>query len=243
MSGDWIKMRAELHTHPKVVRIASALNADRLRIIGGLHAVWCLFDVHSEDGKLSGYTPQAVNELIGFQGFAEAMCGVKWLLCEHDGLSLPEFDEHNGQSAKRRATEAKRKRIGREGDAKRDARNPSASDADKKRTREEKRREDKETPQTPKGSVSDPDGFLAFWAAWPKSTRKGGREKCLAVWREKRFEPDASVIVAHVAAMAATTDWTKDDRQYVPAPVVYLRSLAWTGAELDQPQSSFVGAI
>ncbi|MQI04921.1 hypothetical protein EI057_02935 [Escherichia coli] len=32
MAGDWIKMRADLHTHPKVVRMASALKADRLRI-------------------------------------------------------------------------------------------------------------------------------------------------------------------------------------------------------------------
>lgn len=32
MAGDWIKMRADLHTHPKVVRISSALDADRLRV-------------------------------------------------------------------------------------------------------------------------------------------------------------------------------------------------------------------
>lgn len=44
MAGDWIKMRADLHTHPKVVRMASALKADRLRIVGGLHSAWCLFD-------------------------------------------------------------------------------------------------------------------------------------------------------------------------------------------------------
>lgn len=30
MAGDWIKMRSDLHTHPKVVRISSALHADTL---------------------------------------------------------------------------------------------------------------------------------------------------------------------------------------------------------------------
>lgn len=157
MAGDWIKMRADLHTHPKVVRIASALKADRLLIVGGLHAVWCLFDMHSEDGMLSGYTTETVDELIGCAGFANAMCAVKWLVSEDDGLSLPEFDEHNGQSAKRRATETKRKRQERDEGASTD-RFSSASDADKKRSREEKRREDKEEPPNPPQAGGDGGG-------------------------------------------------------------------------------------
>lgn len=172
MAGDWIKMRANLHTHPKVVRIASALKADRLRIVGGLHAVWCLFDAHSEDGTLSGYTPDAVDELIGFEGFAGAMCSVKWLTVEADGVALPEFDEHNGQSAKRRASETKRKRLEREEGSAESGRNMSASDADKKRTREEKRREEKkeelksktEAPATPLPDWIPADSWVAFLA-------------------------------------------------------------------------------
>lgn len=50
MAGDWIKMRSDLLTHPKVVRISSALKTDRLRTIGALFSAWCLFDAHSEDG-------------------------------------------------------------------------------------------------------------------------------------------------------------------------------------------------
>lgn len=145
MAGDWIKMRSNLRRHPKVVRIASALNADRLRVVGGLHAVWCLFDEHSEDGQLSGYTPSAVDEEIGWPGFTQALIGVGWVDWDgNDGLSLPEFDTHNGASAKRRAQEADRKRAER-GAAKEQAQGvekSSASDADKKRTREEKRREE-----------------------------------------------------------------------------------------------------
>jgi hypothetical protein len=57
MAGDWIKMRADLRRHPKVVRMVSALNADRLRVVGGLHAVWSVFDEQTEDGFLPGYTP------------------------------------------------------------------------------------------------------------------------------------------------------------------------------------------
>lgn len=133
MAGDWIKMRADLFTHPKVVRISSAMKADTLRTVGGLMSVWCLFDAHSEDGQLEGYSFEVVDELLRWSGFSKAMAGVGWLEETPDGLALPRFDAHNGQSSKRRAQDADRKR---------EVRKVSAPEADKKRTREEKRRED-----------------------------------------------------------------------------------------------------
>jgi hypothetical protein len=142
MAGDWIKMRSDLHSHPKVVRIMSALKADRLRVIGGLHAVWSLFDVHSVDGVLDGYTPETLDDFIGWQGFSRAMAAIGWIEINDESLATPRFDEHNGQSAKRRAQESERKR---------NERKTSASDADKKRTREEKRREDSKPPLSPTG--------------------------------------------------------------------------------------------
>ena len=170
MAGDWIKMRAGLHTHPKVVRIASALDADRLRIVGALHATWCLFDAHSIDGVLDGYTKKTLDDMIGFPGFAAAMISVGWLCEEEVTLCMPRFNEHNGQSAKRRAQDADRKRS---------VRKASASDADKKRTREEKRREeikeqeredrapeeiqDEESPQE---AFEPPLGKFAITASW-----------------------------------------------------------------------------
>lgn len=128
-------MRADLFTHPKVVRMSSALKADTLRTVGGLMSVWCLFDAHSEDGLLDGYSPEVLDAHLRWDGFSQAMMSVGWLTSDHSqGLLLPRFDTHNGQSAKRRAQDTNRKR---------EARNTSAPDADKKRTREEKRREEK----------------------------------------------------------------------------------------------------
>lgn len=134
MAGDWIKVRTDLATSPKVVRISSALNADRFRTVGALHAVWCLFDAHSEDGILVGYSTATVDDLIGYPGFSAAMVAVGWLVETPEALELPRFDDHNGLSAKRRAMESDRKRSAR----------ASASNADKKRTREEERRGDKD---------------------------------------------------------------------------------------------------
>jgi hypothetical protein len=133
MAGDWIKMRADLFTHPKVVRMKSALKADALRTVGGLMSVWCLFDQHSADGVLEGYTPELIDDHLNWPGFAAAMVAVAWLIYSGENLALPRFDAHNGQSAKRRAQDADRKK---------EVRKVSASEADKKRTREEKRREE-----------------------------------------------------------------------------------------------------
>lgn len=133
MALGWIKMRADLFTHPKVVRIASAHRADTLRVVGGLMSVWCLFDAHSEDGRLDGYTPQTLDTHLRWDGFAESMISVGWLEFDGESLVTPRFDAHNGHSAKRRAQESERKR---------EVRKTSAFGADKLRTREEKRRED-----------------------------------------------------------------------------------------------------
>lgn len=140
MAGDWIKMRIDLQTHPKVFRMVSALQADRLRIIGGLHVAWSIFDTHSSDGVLVGYTVDAMDAVVGWPGFTQAMIDVEWASVNNGGsLVMPRFDEHNGASAKRRANDSERKRNER----KSPVRNLSASDADSLRTREEKRREEK----------------------------------------------------------------------------------------------------
>ncbi len=113
MAGDWIKMRADLLSSPKVVRMASALNADRFRTVGGLLSVWCLFDVHSTDGTLSGYTLATLDDLAAWPGFAEAMTCVGWLESDGINLTIPRFEAHNGACSKRRALDSERKRASR----------------------------------------------------------------------------------------------------------------------------------
>jgi len=164
MAGDWIKMSVGLRTSPKVVRISSALRADRLRVIGGLFAVWSVFDAHSPDGLLEGYTLEAMDEELAWPGFSTAMQAVGWLEESESGLAAPRYDTHNGASAKRRAMESERKRAGRDSaDCPQDVRDLSASDADKKRTREEKRREEKKTPISPQGGKKSGPVGLKTW--------------------------------------------------------------------------------
>lgn len=196
MAGDWIKMRADLFTHPKVVRIASALKADTLRTVGGLMSVWCLFDAHSEDGHLDGYTPEVLDAHLRWDGFSEAMMAVDWLLYhDAEGLALPRFDTHNGQSAKRRAQDADRKREGRKA---------SASDADKKQTREEKRREESK----PNGLDKTPGKRAAV--AKPEAVSQQVWDGFLAIRKAKRA-PISAVALAGIEREAAKAGKTLNE--------------------------------
>lgn len=177
MALDWIKMRIDLQSHPKVVRILSATKSDKFRVIGGLLAVWSVFDTHCTDGKLDGYTPELMDHVIGWEGFSSAMISVGWLRYNGEQtLEMPEFTEHNGKSAKRRAEDQKRKR---------NARNTveihpkkSGQNADRMRTREEKRREEIYSPsenitQREKFAPPIPPTLLADWMEVRKGKRVG----------------------------------------------------------------------
>lgn len=217
MAGDWIKMRIDLQTHPKVFRMVSALQADRLRIIGGLHVAWSIFDTHSSDGVLVGYTVDAMDAVVGWPGFTQAMIDVEWAAVEDDGsLVMPRFDEHNGASAKRRANDSERKRN----DRKNSVRNLSASDADSLRTREEKRREEKKQDQKHGADAPAKAGKFDPLTAKPANVS----EKAWADWCQHRkeirkpltaksCEQQAKALVGHTApdqvlATSIANGWT-----------------------------------
>ncbi|WP_313285495.1 Pyocin large subunit-like protein [Pseudomonas sp.] len=218
MAGDWIKMRIDLQTHPKVFRMVSALQADRLRIIGGLHVAWSIFDTHSSDGVLVGYTVEAMDAVVGWPGFTQAMIDVEWASVNDGGsLVMPRFDEHNGASAKRRANDSERKRNER----KSPVRNLSASDADSLRTREEKRREEKKEQDQKQGAgapaksgkfdplTAKPENVsVKAWADWCQH-RKEIRKPLTA----KSCEQQAKALVGHsapdqVLATSISNGWT-----------------------------------
>lgn len=223
MAGDWIKMRADLRRHPKVVRMASALDADKFRVIGGLHAVWSLFDEQTEDGLLKGYSPKALDEEIAWPGFSDAMQGIDWLFYDPEfGLELPEFDEHNGQSAKRRATETKRKRKERSesGSSPKPDRKQSASDADKKRSREDKR-EESSSLRSEDTSAKYPGEFELAWSAYPK--RPGAsKADSLKAWTARVKAGIASAdLLAGVERYARFCAASNTEPQFIKQPATF----------------------
>jgi hypothetical protein len=76
--------------------------------------------------------------------------------------------------------------------------------------------------------------FEQFWAAWPKSVRKGGKSVCLARWKKGLYDGCADQIVKHVEWMKTTDQWRKDNGAFIPAPIVYLNQQRWDGAEIPE---------
>jgi hypothetical protein len=94
------------------------------------------------------------------------------------------------------------------------------------------------TPEVQQPPIGKPKGepmltgFDDFWAAWPRSDRKGGKADCLALWKKGKLQIDLNQILSHVEHMKSTTDWKKNDGEFIPAPKVYLHQRRWDGAEM-----------
>ena len=232
MSDDWIKVRKNLITHPKVVRISSALRADNFQTLGILTSVWAIFDSHSESGRLEGYTTAALDTVVGKPGISAAMKAVGWL--EFDppdatgedaqALILPRFEAHMGKSAKRRAMELQRKQAERLNE--KNVGGMSANDADKMRTKcgpEKEKEKDIYTPMVPKGtnakSGSDASTIAAIYAAYP---RKVGKDTALKAIHRALGRISADDLLAKTTAYAAAVaTWPEFDRQFVPHPATW----------------------
>ena len=141
MAGDWIKMRTALAEDPAVISIASKLDMEEFAVVGRLHQLWSWADHQSRDGHASGVTQKWVDRYLERDGFAAALVEVGWLIIDDTGITLPNFDRHNGETAKTRALGSKRKQKER-GNVTQEQGQMSRNERDKSVTREEKRREE-----------------------------------------------------------------------------------------------------
>lgn len=104
MAGDWIKMRTNLDTDPRVIQIAFRLDIPELQVVGCLWKLWAWADAHTLDGNAVSVTDVTLDRFTCVTGFAQALREVGWLEGENGALSFPRFAEHNGKTAKKRAT-------------------------------------------------------------------------------------------------------------------------------------------
>jgi hypothetical protein len=208
MAGDWIKMRTDLRDDPAVIYMAAELGIDEDTVVGKLHRLWSWADKQTVDGNAFGVTETWIDRYLGVTGFALSLVNVGWLSLLEDGLEIPNFERHNGESAKRRALTARRV-----------ARYKVTHGA---LPREEKRREDIKPPIVPQGTTdrsgqsdSSPRGLVSkpkkkrtrskieydpaferWWAVYPK---KAGKEAAQREWLQARQR----LAIRH-------PDWTDD---------------------------------
>lgn len=129
-------MRCELSHDPDVIQIAAILNTDEFAVVGRLHAVWSWLDQHSENGTNVRIVSAYLDRLTACPGFADAMRTVGWLDGRDGNLTFPGYENHNGDTAKRRAHETKRKREQRDKCPKKDGTNVPQNTGPEKRREE-----------------------------------------------------------------------------------------------------------
>jgi len=74
-------------------------------------------------------------------------------------------------------------------------------------------------PITNKDITSADADFDKFWEVWPSSQRKVAKQKCLAIWKQKKLSQKTDQIIAHVKSLKSTKQWTDG---FEPAPLTYL---------------------
>jgi hypothetical protein len=207
MAGDWMKIELELPDKPEVHAIAGMLNIDSDAVVGKLIRVWQWFDKHTTDGNAYGVTYSLLDRITNVTGFAEAMVFVGWLEQKDKVLHMPKFDRHTSQSAKTRASTAKRV-----------AKSRNAESVTK--TLPEKRREEKNI-----NNIVANDRFNDFWSEWPSSKRKVAKEECHKKWKAQKLDSLAEMIITHVKLMKLTKQWKEG---FDPAPLTYINQKRWS---------------
>jgi hypothetical protein len=103
MAGDWIKFEHATPDKPEVVAMADKLGIDQDCVVGKLLRLWIWADQNSADGNALSVTFAFLDRYTHCEGFGAALAFVGWIDADGDGIRLPNFDRHNGETAKKRA--------------------------------------------------------------------------------------------------------------------------------------------
>lgn len=174
--------------------------------VGKLFRLWRWFDQHTESGNAAGVTSALLDRVVGVSGFCDALTQVGWLLISDSGISLPNFDRHNGNTAKNRAQTAKRV-AKHKSNVKANAEGNAQIVSDEL-PREEKRREEKsvsslrsETRRAPDETEPQPEVFEPSVAA----------KVCLALRKAgiASVNPSSPELLALVESGATQAEFTE----------------------------------
>lgn len=101
-------METSLLTSPKMQKLARLLHTDRLHAVGLAFAWLAWLDTQTTDGH-SGLTPEDLDDILGVQGAISALQAIGWCAIDSEGeVRAVDWEQHNGESAKKRALTARR---------------------------------------------------------------------------------------------------------------------------------------
>ncbi len=86
MSAPWIKVEANLGTHPKVVAMALALDLDPDFIVGRRHRLCGYADSHTSNGILKDLTENGLDSFVNLDSFARELSRIGWIRPRASGV-------------------------------------------------------------------------------------------------------------------------------------------------------------
>lgn len=115
MAVSWIKIEVVLPDKQEVIAMARMLKfKDTDMVVGKLIRLWAWADLQTVDGECVMCTDKFIDRMVFCNGFAKALRSVGWLTGEDGALGFPNFERHNGETAKARAESARRMAKSRE---------------------------------------------------------------------------------------------------------------------------------
>lgn len=195
MAGDWLKFEKATMDKPEVFEMAGILGIDPDAVVGKLLRVWSWFDEQSRDGHASVTVRALLERRAGVPDFVSAMIAVGWLAESNGRFILPNYDRHNGSSAKSRALATVRKQKSRNCHA------PSVTKTEQTRDHriEEREKNKNIDPESSPCSVEQaiayasmvrmtPDQARHWWnvrnaSGWTKGSTGGGTPRRITSWQ------------------------------------------------------------
>ena len=232
-------MRVDIGDDPAVIQISLRLDICEDEVVGKLHRLWSWADKHTTTGCISAITEKWIDRFLCHPGFAAAMVETHWLDFTPDGIEFPSFDRHNGETAKKRAVENRRKgalrsktpicpsnggtNLGQNTDTCPviERTNPGQKRGPEKR-REEKRKEE-QPPLPPKGDID----FVSFWEVYPKKDGKGYAIKAWEKAKKSKTLPHIQAVLLAIEREKQSTKWLKDGGQFIPNPATWINGQGW----------------
>lgn len=216
----WIKITEDLHEKPEVLKMAELLKTRPEHVVGYCVRFWSWCVRNSSDGVVRDVSKESVERVLNLPDFLSILQSVGWLdyIERPDAtyLSIPHFDRHMSESAKKRILDAERKRGER-------VRNLS----EKKRTKlgPEKRREEKNKKSNKKTRTDEQytEAFERFWTSFSR-VRRTKKAEAWRAWQAMRCEEIAERVIAASVAYAKSAEGRGE---FCQGPAPWLRAGRW----------------
>jgi hypothetical protein len=147
--------------------MSRTLKLDVFSVVGRLHEFWAWADQHTDSGEMPFTVLEDVDDVVQKRGFASEMVRVGWLADNgQDGVCVPKWDRHNGESAKKRGLAMERQRACRSRSRSESVTDMSREECDSsvtesEQSRDQRREEKSISPIVPNGDKDlDPDPLL-----------------------------------------------------------------------------------